>query len=84
MDSKNPSRTISLNPRENTDMCRVFELNWVLFVGTFLPKKSPIAKRSFGIHTAREIPVLIPNTEVKPGRGDYTALRETSKTPIYD
>lgn len=28
----------------------------------------------FGVHTAREIPVLIPNTEVKPGRGDYTAI----------
>ena len=36
-----------------------------------------------GVHSAREIPVLIPNTEVKPGRGDYTALRETSKMPNY-
>ena len=26
-----------------------------------------------GVHSAREIPVLIPNTEVKPGSGDYTA-----------
>ena len=41
-------------------------------------------KCEIGVHTAREIPVLIPNTEVKPSRGDYTALRETSKTPIYD
>ena len=37
----------------------------------------------FGVHSAREIPVPIPNTEVKPGRGDYTALRETSKMPNY-
>ena len=36
-----------------------------------------------GVHSAREIPVPIPNTEVKPGRGDYTALRETSKMPNY-
>ena len=36
-----------------------------------------------GVHSAREIPVLIPNTEVKPGSGDYTALRETSKMPNY-
>ena len=28
----------------------------------------------FGVHSAGEIPVPIPNTEVKPGRGDYTAL----------
>ena len=27
----------------------------------------------FGVHSAREIPVPIPNTEVKPGSGDYTA-----------
>ena len=39
--------------------------------------------QQFGAHSAREIPVLIPNTEVKPGRGDYTALRETSKVPNY-
>ncbi len=38
---------------------------------------------NFGVHSAREIPVLIPNTEVKPGSGDYTALRETSKMPNY-
>ena len=36
-----------------------------------------------GVHSAREIPVPIPNTEVKTGRGDYTALRETSKMPNY-
>ena len=36
-----------------------------------------------GVHSAREIPVPIPNTEVKPGSGDYTALRETSKMPNY-
>ena len=37
---------------------------------------SSLTQRSaqFGVHTAREIPVLIPNTEVKPGRGDYTAI----------
>jgi hypothetical protein len=27
----------------------------------------------FGAHGARETPVLIPNTEVKPCSGDYTA-----------
>ncbi len=27
----------------------------------------------FGAHGAGEIPVLIPNTEVKPSSGDYTA-----------
>lgn len=36
-----------------------------------------------GAHGAGEIPVLIPNTEVKPSSGDYTALRETSKVPNY-
>ncbi len=34
----------------------------------FLTKK-PL----FGAHGARETPVLIPNTEVKPSCGDYTA-----------
>ena len=28
----------------------------------------------FGAHSAGVIPVLIPNTEVKPSRADYTAL----------
>ena len=37
----------------------------------------------FGAHSAGEIPVPIPNTEVKPSSGDYTALRETSKVPNY-
>ena len=37
----------------------------------------------FGAHSAGEIPVPIPNTEVKPSSGDYTALRETSKAPNY-
>ena len=37
----------------------------------------------FGAHSAREIPVLIPNTEVKPGSADYTAMRETRKVPNY-
>ena len=32
-------------------------------------------RRQLGVHTTWEIPVLIPNTEVKPGRGDYTAIR---------
>jgi hypothetical protein len=27
----------------------------------------------FGAHGDEEIPVLIPNTEVKPSSGDYTA-----------
>ena len=27
---------------------------------------------SFGAHSAGEIPVLIPNTEVKPSSADYT------------
>ena len=39
---------------------------------------------SFGAHSAGEIPVLIPNTEVKTSRADYTALRETRKVPNYD
>ena len=30
-------------------------------------------KRFFGAHGAEEIPVLIPNTEVKLSSGDYTA-----------
>ena len=38
---------------------------------------------SFGAHSAGEIPVLIPNTEVKPSSADYTALRETRKVPNY-
>ena len=37
----------------------------------------------FGAHSAGEIPVLIPNTEVKPSCADYTALRETRKVPNY-
>ena len=37
----------------------------------------------FGAHSSGEIPVPIPNTEVKPSGGDYTALRETSKVPNY-
>ena len=32
-----------------------------------------IEKYHLGAHSAREIPVPIPNTEVKPSRGDYTA-----------
>ena len=38
----------------------------------------------FGAHSAGEIPVLIPNTEVKPSSADYTALRETRKVPNYE
>ena len=37
----------------------------------------------FGAHSAGEIPVTIPNTEVKPSSADYTALRETRKVPNY-
>ena len=36
-----------------------------------------------GAHSAGEIPVTIPNTEVKPSSADYTALRETRKVPNY-
>lgn len=37
-----------------------------------------------GAHGAGETPVPIPNTEVKPGIGDYTALWwETSTVPFY-
>ena len=36
-----------------------------------------------GAHSAGVIPVIIPNTEVKPSRADYTALRETRKVPNY-
>ena len=32
-----------------------------------------LEKYHLGAHSAGEIPVLIPNTEVKPSRGDYTA-----------
>ena len=35
----------------------------------------------FGAHSAGVIPVPIPNTEVKPSRADYTAMRETRKVP---
>ena len=49
-------------------------------MGSFsLPRSFP-----FGVHSAGVIPVPIPNTEVKTSSGDYTALRETSKTPIYE
>ena len=37
----------------------------------------------FGAHSAGEIPVPIPNTEVKPSSADYTAMRETRKVPNY-
>ena len=43
----------------------------------------PPLESFLGVHSAREIPVPIPNTEVKPRSGDYTALRETSKMPNY-
>ena len=36
-----------------------------------------------GAHSAGEIPVPIPNTEVKPSSADYTAMRETRKVPNY-
>ena len=36
-----------------------------------------------GAHNAGVIPVPIPNTEVKPSRADYTAMRETRKVPNY-
>lgn len=43
-------------------------------VGTFLSqRKVPRVKRLFGAHSAGEIPVPIPNTEVKPSRGNNTA-----------
>ena len=32
------------------------------------------ASAQFGAHSAGEIPVPIPNTEVKPSSGDYTAI----------
>ena len=44
---------------------------FLLTSGTFLPKKS--AHLPIGAHSTREIPVPIPNTEVKPSSGDYTA-----------
>ena len=31
------------------------------------------SSNQFGAHSTGEIPVLIPNTEVKPSSGDYTA-----------
>ena len=33
-----------------------------------------LSLNQLGAHSAGEIPVLIPNTEVKPSSGDYTAL----------
>ena len=42
-----------------------------------------LCEEAIGAHGAGETPVLIPNTEVKPSSGDYTALRETSKVPNY-
>ena len=36
-----------------------------------------------GAHGARETPVSIPNTEVKPSSGEYTAMRENSTVPFY-
>ena len=49
----------------------------------FFQKGVQRRSRYFGAHSAGEIPVYIPNTEVKPSSGDYTALRETSKVPNY-
>ena len=45
--------------------------------------KNDVFLLQFGAHSAGEIPVPIPNTEVKPSRADYTALRETRKVPSY-
>ena len=45
--------------------------------------KNDVFLLQFGAHSAGEIPVPIPNTEVKPSRADYTALRETRKVPNY-
>ena len=40
--------------------------------------------RTIGAHGTGETPVTIPNTEVKPSSGDYTATRwETSTAPSY-
>ena len=42
-----------------------------------------VSKSCFGVHGDEEIPVIIPNTEVKLISGDYTAMRETSTMPNY-
>ena len=43
-------------------------------LGKLFLKSFPKAKRLLGAHSAGEIPVPIPNTEVKPSSGDYTAI----------
>ena len=60
---------------ENGDMCGFSKKNFFSFdVGNFSFLEKEKCPLLFGVHTAREIPVYIPNTEVKPGRGDYTAI----------
>jgi hypothetical protein len=39
----------------------------------FIYQHKELVKPYFGAHGAEEIPVLIPNTEVKLSSGDYTA-----------
>ena len=59
-------------------------LNTVKSLKSFAPNGHQYGEGTIiGAHSAGEIPVPIPNTEVKPSSADYTALRETRKVPNY-
>ena len=55
----------------------------LLSIPTFKESPKNTLSSVIGAHSAGEIPVIIPNTEVKPSSADYTALRETRKVPNY-
>ena len=61
----------------------VIKINNSFALWTSIVIISDVLLLPFGAHSAGVIPVTIPNTEVKPSRADYTALRETRKVPNY-
>ena len=46
----------------------------LLSIPTFKESLKETLSSVIGAHSAGEIPVYIPNTEVKPSSGDYTAI----------
>ena len=46
----------------------------LLSIPTFKESPNDALSSVIGAHSAGEIPVYIPNTEVKPSSGDYTAI----------
>ena len=46
----------------------------LLSIPTFKESPKNTLSSVIGAHSAGEIPVYIPNTEVKPSSGDYTAI----------